>query len=221
MEKVRVLQLINGVAIGEHSGGAESHALEVARLLDRSEYEPAVFAAWGYGSPSERFWLDLLASEGIRVEGLVPKKTTLRRDFVQVSRELWSMIGDFRPHIIHSHSERYDSLNTLMRIVHPARPKAVRTIQIDKQWQTHPHIGAVINSKLFPFLFHFEIAVSERIFQELQNSRFHKEDKIGLCYNGVDEAAFSKTRGPMPDYLPDRRPLIGIAARLSDQKGHA
>jgi glycosyltransferase involved in cell wall biosynthesis len=25
----------------------------------------------------------------------------------------------------------------------------------------------------------------------------------------------------MPDYLPDRRPLIGIAARLSEQKGHA
>jgi len=221
MERIRILQLIDGVAIGDQSGGAESHAVEVARHLDRSDYEPAIFAAWGYGSQTERHWLELLSREEINVQGLISQTNSFRRDFARVVRGLWTSIRHFKPHIVHSHSERFDSLNVLMRIFHPARPAAVRTIQIDRQWQTHPHIGPFINSKLFPFLFNFEIAVSQHIYQELQNSRFHKEDKISLCYNGIDAAAFNKQPGMLPDYLSTQGPRIGIAARLSDQKGHA
>jgi len=221
MERIRVLQLIDGVAIGDQSGGAESHAVEVARLLDRDVFQPAIFAAWGYNSQTEQHWLEKLSREEIFVEGLFPRTSNFRRDFARVVRGLWTSIKHFKPHIVHSHSERFDSLNVLMRVFHPARPAAVRTIQIDRQWQTHPHIGPVINSTVFPFLFNFEIAVSQEIYRRLQKSRLHNEDKIGLCYNGIDAAAFTRQPGRLPDFLPAQRPRIGIAARLSDQKGHA
>lgn len=60
---IRVLQLVAGVAIGDQVGGAEYFGLQLARHLDRREFEPAIFAMWRYNSPAEQQWLETLHRE--------------------------------------------------------------------------------------------------------------------------------------------------------------
>jgi glycosyltransferase involved in cell wall biosynthesis len=222
---MRILHLISGAAIGDQSGGAELHAIQVARHFDKTIIDPVIYAVWSYDSPAEAHWLETLSREEITVEGLTPLNDDSSRVSRQVFRDLWTAVHRIKPHIIHSHSERFDSLNSLLRVIHPIHPKAVRTIHLDRQWQSRPQLGPIINSTLFPAIFSFEMAVSQVIYQQLLDSRFRSEDKIGLCYNGIDAAAFSRKhgeiQGDIPDGFPLGQPRIGIVGRLSNQKGHA
>ena len=42
MKQIRVLQIIPGISIGEHSGGAELFATQIARILRKDDFETAI-----------------------------------------------------------------------------------------------------------------------------------------------------------------------------------
>ncbi len=225
---IRVVQIIPGIAIGDQSGGAELYAVQISRLFPKDIFNPAVFVMTQFGSLSEQTWLNKLAEEGIMVAGFIQPKSSTNNFLREVFRSLWSFTSNFQPDIINSHTERGDLLNVLIHLLHPVHPKTVRTVHIDKQWVTHPKIGAFLNKIIFPLTINRETAVSETITKQL-NRRWItrlKNNDVRLIHNGIDESFFkshvqSLENSPLPDGIPEVHPRIGIIGRLTDQKGHA
>lgn len=228
MNRIRVLQITPGIAIGDQSGGAELYALQINRLLSKEEFDPAVFVMTRFGSPSEDTWQSILIAEGITIGGFIRPNSSLPIFYWNIFRNLWKFTSRFRPDIINSHTERGDLLNKLIHLFHPAHPKSVRTVHIDKQWVSHPNIGAILNRVCFALTINAETAVSATIVKQLDNrgiAQLIHKDAV-LIHNGIDESYFSspvRTRdnSTMPDGIPDGLPRIGIIGRLTDQKGHA
>ncbi|GMQ78043.1 MAG: glycosyltransferase family 4 protein [Anaerolineae bacterium] len=225
MGRIRVLQLISGIAIGDQSGGAERHAIQVAGLLDREVYESRIFAMQSFQSPQERQWLETLNQLGLPVEGLMVWQHRLTSDLYRVYKKLRFVTTDFRPDIIHSHSERADILGMLIHLAHPLHPIAFRTVHLDQQWITQPLLGSVLSRFIFPFFFNQEIGVSQEIYTKLASRGFSHVDKISLCYNGINASQFETTAPLEIDSIPIAinldPPLVGIVGRLTEQKGHS
>src|SRR5690606_21723785 len=132
---------------------------------------------------------------------------------------LFRTVDTFRPHILHSHSERGDLWNVYVHRFHPTRPKAIRTVHIDQRWSTRPYLRPLMEGFLFPRLFAQQAAVSQMIYEQLQAQGGQR----ALCYNGIDEAAFQEGFAAghvLEQALPGGTPCIGIAGRLTRQKGH-
>jgi len=228
MSHIRVLQIIPGIAIGDQSGGAELYALQISRLLSKEEFDPAVFVMTRFGSLSEDAWRSKLIAEGITIGGFIRPDSSITKFLWYVFRNLWEFTTRFRPDVINSHTERGDLLNNLIHLFHPIHPKSVRTVHIDKQWVTHPKLGAILNQAFFPLTTNVETAVSETIIKQLDNrgiARLINKD-ANLIHNGIDESYFSfplrtSANPPLPDGIPEVQPRIGIIGRLTDQKGHA
>lgn len=227
MSRIRVVQLVAGIAIGEQSGGAERIGLDVARLLDRQDYDPIVFAMRGYGSQSEDSWRAKLAEENIPVYGLLPGTGTSLGELRKTMHVLWDFIDAHHPDVVNSHSERGDVLNAFARTCHPRHPRSVRTMHTDQQWQTRPFTGKVLTQAVFPWVFDAEIAVSQAIGSTLAARPLARlrHRTCALCYAGIDQSLFDyqpaqRDLAALPAGLPPERPLIGIVGRLADQKGH-
>ena len=192
MKRIRVLQITPGIAIGDQSGGAELYALQINRLLSIKEFDPAVFVMTRFGSPAENEWRSKLIAEGITIGGFIRPDTSLTKFFWNVFRNLWKFTSRFRPDIINSHTERGDLLNNIIHLFHPAHPKSVRTVHIDKQWVTHPNIGTIMNRVCFPLTINAETAVSATIVEQLDSrgiAQFINKDAV-LIHNGIDEEYF-------------------------------
>lgn len=226
MNRIRVLQLVSGVAIGQQSGGAEQIALHVARLLDRAEFASSVFAMWRYESDSEKRWLQRLADDGIPVYGLVRGRPGAALALARMFVRLWATVSEQQPAILTSHSERGDLVNALIHILHPKHPRTVRVMHTDQQWQTRPRLGRVLHEKIFPRVFDAELAVSAAVRDVLNARPYARRNALQapICYEGIDAEVFTRAdAAPLvqPPGLPDARPLLGIVGRLAPQKGHA
>jgi len=225
MQRIRVIQLLSGIAIGDRSGGAEQIGVHLARLLDKNAFESFVFAMHGYSSEAEKRWLARLTEEGIPVYGLEPATGSSWYDVRRTVRSLWQVVSHVRPDIICSHSERGDVINLWLRQFHPLHPRAVRVMHTDQQWQTHPRIGFLLMRTVFPLAFDAEIGVSQAICEILGRRLIARLCGRGptLCYDGIDANVFTcltEHARPRPAELPDVHPLIGIVGRLAPQKGH-
>ena len=227
MSRIRVVQLVAGIAIGEQSGGAEQIALHVARLLDGHEFESIVFAMRGYGSSVEKRWQVRLAEEGIPVHGLLPGTGAPLWDMRRALDALWTFVNEYQPDLINSHSERGDALNAFLRVLHPRHPRAVRTMHTDQQWQTRPNTGMLLTQAVFPCVFDAEIAVSQSVHSALAARPLAQfiHRSYALCYEGIDAELFdipptSREEASLPPSLPKEHPRIGIVGRLAWQKGH-
>lgn len=222
MERIRVLQLISGIAIGDQCGGAEQLAARLAIGLPDDRFERAIFAMWEYGSPAEDIWRDKLAEAGVRLAGMLRPQGHLWTDLYRVAQKLWSFTEEYQPHIINSHSERGDTLNALLHVFHRRHPLDVRTMGTDQQWQNRPWAGRLLTFGIFPLLFNREIAISEQTREVLDRrvlARLFRRS-AALCYNGIDEAVFDRAPKPAPD-LPPGRPRVLTIGRLAQQKGYA
>lgn len=227
MPRIRVLQIVTGLAIGEQLGGAELFAVQLARCLDESVFCSAVFGLWKYGSPTERHWVNTLEQEGIHARLLVVPTGCTLSDLGRALSKLWRAVSDFEPQIINSHSERTDAFNILVRTLHPAHPVSVRTMHTDQQWQDSPLLGKALVDLIFPLMFDAEVAISEAVRQRLDGRLVARltRKRSTLCYNGIDASILEKRTPsdggpPVPSQVPKSRPRIGVIGRLTEQKGH-
>ncbi|MGD2165208.1 MAG: glycosyltransferase [Anaerolineae bacterium] len=225
--RIRVLQVVTGLAIGEQVGGAELFGAQLARRLEKEAFRSAVVGLWEYGSATEKEWIHTLESEGIHTELLTVPRNKMVLDLGRAIRRLWTLVHDFRPHIINSHSERTDVFNIWMNALHPARPLSVRTMHTDEQWQDSPFLGAVMISVAFPLLFDAEVAISEAVRRRLDHRILARliQRRSVLIYNGVDaslldERARRECGSCLPSRVTRHTPRIGIVGRLTRQKGH-
>jgi glycosyltransferase involved in cell wall biosynthesis len=225
--KIRILQIVAGLSIGNPSGGAEYFALRLARLLDRAQFETAIYALWAYGTHEEKQWRETLEADAIRVLGLNQPTGSIPSDLWAVFKDLWQTVTRVKPHILHSHSERGDLLNALIHSLHPLHPKSVRTVHLETAWVTQPFAGILLEKLVFPLVFDRETAVSQSIQSALQARRLSRwqQHSVALTYNGIDAGIFTRTQNPaLPGQLPagleSSRPRLGIIGRLTAQKGH-
>jgi glycosyltransferase involved in cell wall biosynthesis len=228
MERIRVVQLVAGVAFGDQTGGAEYFGVQLARHLDKREFENVIFAMWQYGSATEKEWLAKLKSEELSVYGLTPISRAPILDLPKILANLWAVTSTFKPHIVTGHSQRSDLLNVFVRLFHPIKPRATRSVQLDRAWLNRPYLDIFFDKMLFPFVFDVEIPSSEATRRRLDTRPTARllGKKSVLCYSGLESqlfarAARSNNESRLPNRVPDVRPRLGIVGRLTKQKGHA
>lgn len=223
--RIPIIQLIDGFATEERSGGASQFGIQLARHLDRDRYAPFVCGLWRYDTASERRWREQLREEGIVTAILVEAPGPVGAGMLRAAALLCRLIDRVRPRVVNSHFERGDLLALFAKLAHPAHPRIVRTMHTDQQWQTRPWLGELLNLAAFPWFFDREVAIS-RATQQVMDARPAarlRRRRSALLYNGVSGALLdrlSAARGQQ-EAGPPRSPRLAIVGRLEHQKGHA
>jgi glycosyltransferase involved in cell wall biosynthesis len=220
---VRVLQLVTGLATDGPAGGAEQFALHLAQQLDPAAFDVWVAGLWQYGTPGEAEWLARLEAGGQRGPLLAVPTGRGLADMRSALRALWPLLAEFKPSVVNSHGEQADLLAALAALFHPSRPKVVRTMHTDQQWQARPWLGRLLLPWVFPVVFHREVAISQAVRAALDRRWLARVmgKRAELIYNGIDSALFDSQPRSAPPGLDPQRPRLGIVARLTRQKGHA
>lgn len=219
--RIPVLQLIDGFATEEQSGGAAQFGIQLARHLDPHIYRSHVCGLWRYGTPSEQRWRRQLHAEGIHTSILVEESHMLLMDLARAASLLQQLIEQVQPHIINSHFERGDLLSLVSKLRRPSQLRIVRTMHADQQWQTRPWAGALLNLLAFPWLFDAEVAISSAT-QQVMDARYGARlagRRSVLLYNGISSELVQMLRRRSPS-LNGQHPCIAIIGRLEVQKGH-
>jgi glycosyltransferase involved in cell wall biosynthesis len=223
-QRIPVIQLVDGFATEEASGGASQFGIQLARHLDQERYAPFVCGLWRYNTPSEQRWREQLAAEGIGTAILIEQRARLATDLVRAAGLLALLIDRIRPAVINSHFERGDLLCLWSKLTHPSHPRIVRTMHTDQQWQRRPWLGHLLNLCALPWIFDAEVAISEATRQGMDArpaARLACRRSV-LLYNGIRrglvEQLSAGRRAASPAPHPPRVVIVG---RLETQKGHA
>lgn len=156
--KIRVVQLITGLAIGEIHGGGEMFASRLAQALDRTQVEVTVYCLWKHGTPTEDYWVEELRSQGISVILGESYDSNFRRAILQGFRQSRQRLRRLHPDIIQTHTEPADMIGLLLRMTHSV-PCAIRTCHNTVEWSFASHLGRWMD-RLCPLIFDCETAVS-------------------------------------------------------------
>ncbi len=224
MSRIPVIQLVDGFATEEVSGGAAQFGIQLARHLDRSRYAPFVCGLWRYNTPSENRWLEALRDEGIGTAILIDSPEQLSTDLIRATAYLRRLITRVKPRIINSHFERGDLLSLFCKIAHPLRPRIVRTVHTEEQWQKRPWLGYTLNLFAFPWLHDGEVAISattKAVMDRRLASRLRRRHAT-LIYNGISSVMIRQL-SLQATSKPTQRTVarLAIIGRLERQKGHA
>lgn len=221
--RIPVIQLIDGFATEEHSGGAAQFGIQLARHLDHDRYAVHVYGLWRYDTPSERRWIAQLHTEGIGASILVAQPQRLMLDLIRAAALLALEIDRVQARVINSHFERGDLLGIISKLTHPMHPAIVRTMHADQQWQTRPWLGQLLNLAAFPWICDGEVAISQatRTVMDRRLAARLRGRQATLLYNGISGELLQRLamaqRAPQP---APRQPRIIIIGRLAPQKGH-
>ena len=222
--RIPVIQLIDGFATDEQSGGAAQFGIQLARHLDRARYRSLVCGLWGYGTAAERRWRTQLHDEGVETTILIEQPCQLERDLIQAAALLYQVIDRRRPRLINSHFERGDLLGLCARLVHPTQLHIVRTMHTDQQWQKRVWLGKLLNIVAFPWFFDGEVAISQQTQMTMDRrltARWRRR-RATLIYNGISSALLaSPSRSRVKESTSRHAPRIVIIGRLERQKGHS
>ncbi|HWQ14013.1 MAG TPA: glycosyltransferase [Roseiflexaceae bacterium] len=223
MSRIRVVQLVCGLAIGEHNGGAETFAVRLAGALDPMRFEVSVCSLWSYGGTAERCAERELRERGIPVYFGGPHREKLRTDLIVGFVGISPIIRALRPDILNTHAEYADLVGALLRRTTRTR-LLVRTAHNVVEWPFAPHWERYTR-RLYPLACDYEVAVSRAIVAILDARPMARA--LGKRARFIPNAihphmiAARRTRRDMRAALgiPASAPLFGTVGRLSDQKG--
>lgn len=221
---IPVIELIDGFATEEQSGGAGQFGIQLARHLDRTVFQPIVVGLWRYGTPSERRWMRQLREEGIEALTLIEEPSRLSTDMLRADFYLRQIVTRTQAQVVNSHFERGDMLGITLQALHPRHPRIVRTQHADEQWQKRPWLGVAMNM-VFPWVFDGEVAISQatREVMDARRSARLAGRRSTLIYNGLGTEIYEQLRHSARADSPlvgDHLRLI-IIGRLEPQKDHA
>jgi glycosyltransferase involved in cell wall biosynthesis len=226
MSRIRVVQLVAGLAIGERNGGAEMFALRLAGALDPTRFDVSVCALWRYGGLSERFWAGELRERGILVYYGGPHRNMLKTDAIVGLTGVYPYVRAIQPDILNSHTEFADLVALALRRM-TATGVLVRTGHNVLEWPFALHWKR--NTELlYPLLCDVEVGVSRAVVELLDERPLARllGKRGGYIPNAIhppliDARRSGRTAQQMREVLgvaPDA-PLFGTVGRLSDQKG--
>jgi len=229
-DKVQVLQIIAGLAIGEPLGGAELFGAELVRHFNQDRCSPTLCAFWRRGGKAEEHWRKRLTDAGV--------KTFFATDydgqfnlvkFLKGVREVASSLNSSRVDVIHSHFQ-VGSIAALLLQKELSARAVVRTDHIALEWgPTLPGFicRQIFTKWVFPFAFDAEAAVSRAIKRQLDSRPGARVRNTGSVFipNGIALDRFSNVASFPIDELKElgvlpRKTIIGSVGRLTRQKGY-
>ncbi|MBW7883456.1 MAG: glycosyltransferase family 4 protein [Caldilineaceae bacterium] len=227
MTPIRVLEIINGFALGSRMGGAERFGVELAIHLDPEQIAPIVAGLWEWDPPVEAQWRTVLKQKGIEtVVGPAKDDRAPLRNFVDAVRSIRAQVRE-PVDIIHSHCDFGDVAAYLLR--RPLRVKVlVRTAHNELEWAKRPWRRWLLVYGLYPFVYDAELGVSTRVVEVLDRrplARFLRR-RGRVTYNAVDLGRFAQRTAADGAAIrhalgiPPGAPLIGTVGRLTAQKGY-
>ena len=228
---IPVIQLIDGFAIAEQSGGAALFALNLARFLCDAKlataqatvtFRPIVCGLWQHNAPSEAHWRSQIEAAGIETAILIEERGNLAADMARALRRLNHLVDRTEVQLINSHFERCDLLALGCKASHWGRVKIVRTVHAERQWLSRPWLGTLLDLAAYPWFFDAEVAIAQETQAMLDRRRAAqwRQRPARLIYNGLNpqfvaQLAQSTASAPAVD------PRLIIVGRLEEQKGHA
>lgn len=220
--RIPIIQLVDGFATEEHSGGAAQFGIQLARHLDPQQFAVHVVGLWRYNTPSEQRWLKQLCNEGIGTSILIEQPKRLALDLPRAALFLNHIIKRNHTQILNSHFERGDLLALASKSLQLGQLKIVRTMHTEQQWQKRPWMGQLLNLAAFPWFFDQEIAISQttREVMDARPAAKLRRRYASLIYNGVSKNLIDQSQAIPRQVNPNHQPRFAIIGRLAEQKGH-
>ena len=206
-ERIRVVELL---ATGMN-GGAQEHVFNLVSRIDRSRYDVSVCSLTG-GSAIRRF----------EKAGL-PVCVIEAADDADAVESVAAHLAAIDADVVHNHMYHAEVIGTqaALRIAETGRPRpfVVGTVHSSR---IRSDEDMALLRQLTPRMDHL-IAVSTSIVRKIDDEGRHGAP-VSLIYNGIDLARYDQM---VPcctlreEYgLPPEGPLVGVVARLEQEKGH-
>lgn len=209
---IPVIQLIDGFAIAEQSGGAALFALNLARFLRDAKlmnakspdtklsgtntteekttitFRPIVCGLWQHNAPSESHWRSKIEAAGIQTEILIEKRGNLEKDMVRAHHRLNRLVDEQAAKLINSHFERCDLLALSSKASHRGHVKIVRTVHAERQWLSRPWLGTLVDLFAYPWFFDAEVAIAQgtQSMLDRRSAARLRNRRAHLIYNGLN-----------------------------------
>ncbi|MBS3945672.1 MAG: glycosyltransferase [Melioribacter sp.] len=219
-DKIKILQVIEGMDIGGEAGGAERFSLDLSLTLDKSKFDVSVLSFYKTNSEIETKWLETLRKTKIPISFVIERKKYNRFlgdiiGIISISKILKNTSVD----IIHSHFHR-GTIGTLFTRLHTKKRKLIRTVHLTYE-RGYGFIGELRRllfvNFLFPLMLDAEVAVSRGAIETLNKRPIQKITKKQghLIYNAIPVSKIVAE----PFNNDEKRIVIGTVARLAEQKG--
>ncbi len=227
MKPIRILQIMAGFAVEGPLGGIERFGIELARTLDKTQFEPILCGLWDFQTAFDQLWCERLNDEGIQAFLAAPKDDrSPYRNYGQILQGI--LAATPKPvDIIHSHSEFGDVAAIILRRQLGAKA-LVRTVHNEREWPKRPLRRLLLTNLFYPFVFDIELGVAQRVVDNLnqrplarlagrQAQRMYNAVNFDrFAANQIDKAAKRQQLGLSPDAT-----VIGTVGRLTKQKGYS
>jgi glycosyltransferase involved in cell wall biosynthesis len=211
-EKIRLLHVVNGLAIG----GAENHLLQSLRVTDRSRYNVMVCSV-RQGGPLERAFLEA----GVPVRVIAQK---MRFDPTVVTR-LARLYRQWKPHLVQTTLYYADMVGVLAARLAPGPV----LISVEHGIHGEGDVLRVTPRHVLAYRWAMKrvkrvVAVSGHIHRSLLVHRHLPDSQVVTIRNGFDASVL-----PAADRAVKRREfgfgeedwVVGMVARMDPVKGHA
>lgn len=227
MRRLRVVQIVNGIALNTKMGGAERFGVELARHFDQTRIEPIVAALWEWDRENEQLWQARLSQQGVATILGPPKQDRKAfKNFIDSIRLLRRQLE--KPiDILHSQCDFGDI--AALFLAHQLSAKVlIRTAHNELEWAKRPWRRRIFVNTLYPFIFDAELGVSQRVVDTLNRrpaARWLRKKAL-VMYNAIDVSRFperfSEPAQSVREMLgiPPSAPVIGSVGRLAKQKGY-
>ena len=192
MRPIRVLKIVNSVAIGGAMGGAERLAVSLARTFDRTQVQPMIVALWDLDPALSVAWQAQLSAEGIPTF-VRPQLAQAQpgQDFAATLRYIAAVAP--RPvDIVHSHADFGDIAAAFLRRRLGAQA-VMRTAHNEREFPNQPLRRLLLLNGLYLYAFDRELGVSQRVVDNLDRRPLARllRRRAVLAYNAIDLDRFA------------------------------
>ena len=201
---IRILYLITDLDIG----GAEKNLYYLVSGINKKIFEPRIMSLKDKGEIRKK-----LLREGIYV---YPYSIKRKSDFLLFSFNLFRIIRDFRPHILHTFLFH---ANFIGRIIGkfskvPCIISSVRVMEMEKKWH-------IFFEKWTKHLIDKELCVCDAVKNFRKDKIGISENKLEVIYNGLEGEKISNVKPLSHKELgvSEDKFIIGTVSRLEKQKG--
>ncbi|WP_333691571.1 glycosyltransferase family 4 protein [Chloroflexus sp.] len=219
--RIRIVQLIPGLIVGDLGGGLELYSIRLAQTLDPQLFHITIANLWRFDRPIEQYWEAELRASGIEVVYGAPFAQHMVHSVIKAWRGLHPQVQHLHPHIIHAHGE-YAGLVGLALAA--GRTPFIRTCHTTLEFPRHLQIRKIANL-LYPALATVQVGVSDAVVAHLSRHPLARilHRPIYRIHNGIDLRRVLNQRtgknlrqelGLAPDTI-----LFGLVGRLTEQKG--
>lgn len=211
-----IFQIVNNIALDVKGGGAEAFAMRLVKELS-AEHKCHLIVVWKYNTAEEERLLNSMPNLDY-VHFLMQNKKNKVISFVSLYRKLSSLIRQYNPEVINSHSALPDLLNGVDALFN-RKSVHVRTMHTDINWTNNQFLNWLFVDNIFPLLFDCEVSISEMTKTRLDRRFFSRKlnKNSPVIYNGIPD--ISKHIREHNDFLtnPSIIKLVSVG-RLSEQK---